>query len=127
VELPMVTAYNNGALASQILKTDCYCTEISIKHENVSRSTFRSYGFYVFPPQAKTIWNKFTCRRAVHHMHCPNAHAPVLTCFSGNQDSPTPSKRQLSGYHARLIIGHQHNKSGYHKVMTQLARMILGD
>jgi hypothetical protein len=36
-------------------------------------------------------------------------------------------KRQLSGYHARLIIGHQHNKSGYHKVMTQLARMILGD
>lgn len=78
-------------------------------------------------------------------MHCPHAHAPA--CFSGNQDSPTPSKtvrlqpepktHSLSGYQAHLIMWqnrsddfqpntHQHNKFGYHKVMAQLARMILG-
>lgn len=30
MELPMVTAYNNGVLASQILKPDCHCIKISI-------------------------------------------------------------------------------------------------
>ena len=98
VELPMVTADNDGTLASQILKTGCHnirvCISILViclnrntmapmnseQHKNVPHWPPNSQVVWVpcVSPMSKIMQNKFI---RAHHMHCPPSACPHARLF----------------------------------------------
>ena len=112
VELPMVTADNDGMLPSQILKTGCHNIRvcISILVICLNRNTMAPMNSESIrtcptgPPNSQVIWVPCVSPMSKNHVQeiytgsPSHALSPIrkilmLACFSGNEKSPTSSEK----------------------------------